>query len=547
MYEFRLVDMMDKIVADMKPPRLEDPLVLFSDDRASFQLAFYADDYKAIDRRGFKITVDWPDCRIRREVLVPVAVPTTGYDDGHYISKTPCMLPDRLEDCHGTFQPVAMQWRGLWIDLFSGDIAFSDERLVSARVSDADGNVVFEDSVRVLLVPAKLDGPAVHHTEWFHVDCLADYYHLEPYCDRHWEIIESFMRFLHDESAADMLYTPLLTPPLDTYVGGERTTVQLVDVEKTENGYTFGFDRLKRWASLARRIGFENLELSHLFTQWGAEHCPKTVATENGRIVKLFGWENSSLDAEYTAFLSAMIPAAIAVLGECGYDAEHLYFHISDEPRAHQMATYVKARGSVEKILAGMIKFDALSSYDFYATKAVDIPVVAADHIDEFIEKGASPLWVYYCVSQGRLVPNRFISLPNYRSRMLGVLMYMNDVKGFLHWGYNFYNSQYSTRHIDPYVTTDADSAFPSGDPFLVYPGKDGCPVSSIRNEVLYYAFRDIRILRTAERLASRKCVMEKLGGRCAFAKFPQDGKYLSRMIGKVESLMADYLRTDMM
>ena len=32
----------------------------------------------------------------------------------------------------------------------------------------------------------------------------------------------------------NLLYTPLFTPPLDTQVGGERTTVQLVDVERQE-------------------------------------------------------------------------------------------------------------------------------------------------------------------------------------------------------------------------------------------------------------------------------------------------------------------------
>ena len=55
------------------------------------------------------------------------------------------------------------------------------------------------------------------------------------------------------------------------------------------------------------------------------------------------------------------------------------------------------------------------------------------------------------------------------------------QLDGFLHWGYNFYHSQFSTRSIDPYLCTDADGAFPSGDPFLVYPGRDGIPEESQR------------------------------------------------------------------
>ena len=44
---------------------------------------------------------------------------------------------------------------------------------------------------------------------------------------------------------------------------------------------------------------------------------------------------------------------------------------------------------------------------------------------------------------------------------------------------------------INPYLTTDADCGFPSGDAFLVYPGKDGKPEESIRLMVLQEAFRN--------------------------------------------------------
>jgi hypothetical protein len=42
-----------------------------------------------------------------------------------------------------------------------------------------------------------------------------------------------------------MILTPLFTPPLNTAVGGEKLTVQLVDVEKSNDKYSFGFDNLK--------------------------------------------------------------------------------------------------------------------------------------------------------------------------------------------------------------------------------------------------------------------------------------------------------------
>ena len=59
--------------------------------------------------------------------------------------------------------------------------------------------------------------------------------------------------------------------------------------------------------------------------------------------------------------------------------------------------------------------------------------------------------------------------------------LYKYKIIGILHWGYNFYNSQFSLEKINPYQVTDAGGAFPSGDAFLVYPGEDRHPEESIR------------------------------------------------------------------
>lgn len=539
MYDFRIVDSLDKIVPSCEVNKLSRPLSIFKNDKVSFQIAYRADEYRSIDHRGFKLEISWPRTRLRKEVLVPVALPTTaGYDDDYYITKIPTMLPDRLEDFDGIIHPVAGHWRGIWVDLYSSEFNDREEKSIDINIYSFDDKLIFHDSVTVRFIPRSLSKSAVHHTEWFHVDCLADYYHLVPYSEKHWLIIENFMKFLHDETCADMVYTPLLTPALDTYVGGERTTVQLVDIKKDKGGLSFDFNKLRRWAEMARRIGFDYLEISHLFTQWGAEHCPKVMAMSENGPVKIFGWETSSLDVQYIEFLEKMLPKAIKVLEECGYPSEKLYFHISDEPRKEHMENYLKVRKSIEPILGNMTKFDALSSLEFYRSGAVNMPVVAANHVEEFMEAGADPLWVYYCVSQGQLVPNRFMALPNYRSRIIGLLIYMHDIKGFLHWGFNFYNSQYSRYHINPYITTDADSAFPSGDPFLVYPGDDGCPISSIRNEIIFQAFRDLRILSTAEKMYSRERVLREIGEKYTFFSFPQNSEYIKDTMERITELI---------
>ncbi|MES9143981.1 glycoside hydrolase domain-containing protein, partial [Cutibacterium acnes] len=72
------------------------------------------------------------------------------------------------------------------------------------------------------------------------------------------------------------------TPPLDTKVGGERPTVQLVGVNVTNGKYSFDFSKLKRFVDMCLGLGVEYFEMSHLFTQWGAAFAPKVIATVDG-------------------------------------------------------------------------------------------------------------------------------------------------------------------------------------------------------------------------------------------------------------------------
>ena len=135
-------------------------------------------------------------------------------------------------------------------------------------------------------------------------------------------------------------------------------------------------------------------------------------------------------------------------------------------------------------------------------------------------------------------VPNRFIVQPGYRTRILGTLLYRYQLDGFLHWGYNFYHSQFSTRSIDPYLCTDADGAFPSGDPFLVYPGRDGIPEESQRMMLMDEAMSDLCALKLLEQMAGKetayRCLEVQEGEELNFEKYPRRISYLTRMREKV-------------
>ncbi len=157
-------------------------------------------------------------------------------------------------------------------------------------------------------------------------------------------------------------------------------------------------------------------------------------------------------------------------------------------------------------------------------------------------------MWTYYCTAQCVDVSNRFIALPGYRHRILGTQLYKYQIDGFLHWGYNFYNSEYSMYPIDPYQVTDSDGAFPSGDPFLVYPGPDGMPEESLRLMLIDEAFADLRAMKLLETLTDRQtvldCLEEDAYGNLTFNEYPRSADYIARVRENVNKRIAEAIGT---
>jgi hypothetical protein len=212
---------------------------------------------------------------------------------------------------------------------------------------------------------------------------------------------------------------------------------------------------------------------------------------------------------------------------------DQLWFHVSDEPHEVHLEQYAKAKEILKPLIQGSHHIDALSSYEFYQKNLVDCPVVATDHIGAYLDAKVKNLWCYYCCGQGYKLSNRFLSMPSYRNRILGVQLYKYDIKGFLHWGYNFYYSQFSRKKIDPYSVTDADLAFPSGDAFSVYPIENGV-TPSLRQKVFSNGLEDVRLLMLLEQRIGREATLELLarvaGMEITFTEYPHDELFFKKL-----------------
>ena len=137
---------------------------------------------------------------------------------------------------------------------------------------------------------------------------------------------------------------------------------------------------------------------------------------------------------------------------------------------------------------------------------------------------------------------NRFINMPSQRTRILGMQLYETGVQGYLHWGFNFYNSVLSTKRINPYEDTCANDGFFGGDSFIVYPSADGVN-RSIRYEAVAEGFQDLRALETLEGYIGREKVVEFLHeqGIEGLLNYPKNGAVHASIKQKINALIAKY------
>jgi hypothetical protein len=528
-WSFRVVDALEKVFGDVAPRPMDTdiPADAFIGEVMSFQVAFKPPtSARPHELEDLSVSVSTGgealQASVRSVECVGCSLPAfPGHDDG-YLRDDPGLYPDLLAPMTaGLVRPQPYQWKAIWVDCVAATTAGAGDHRVSLRIAVASsGETLYRQHVALTVLPRHLPPLDIVNTHWLHVDCLADHYECEVFSDRHWTLIEKFIGKAR-ELDANAILTPTWTPPIDTAIGGTRTRVQLIDIEWRDGAYDFDFTKLVRWIEICRKHGVEYLELPHLFTQWGAA-CTPAIYVRHGELLEQdFGWHVEATDGRYRELLESLIPRLNELLRE-HWSLERVIYHISDEPEISMLESYAAAKALVADLLTGCTVVAAPSDYEFSASGAVEVPVVATNAIEPFLRHEVRGLWAYYCVGQDRDVANRFIAQPSLRSRVIGHQLFAFDIAGFLHWGYNFYSTPGSTAVVNPFLDTCAGGGFLGGDSFVVYPGRGGEPWESIRFRVLAQAMADYRACRLASSLAGKTAVMDIIDpdGTLAFNRF---------------------------
>lgn len=357
-------------------------------------------------------------------------------------------------------------------------------------------------------------------TNWFYLDCLMAQHRTDFFDRRFWRILPAYFANMRAHGQ-DAVYTSIFSVGLD----GDRAPSQLLHISETAPGrYRFDWRDVQRFVRLARQQGIERFEWSHFFSQWGVKHAPRLYHGQ-GKDERLLWRQSTGATAPaYRNFLAQFLPSFHRFL-----NAEELLdcsiFHLSDEPGADALESYGKARALLRELAPWIKVHDALSHKEFAVRGLTDVPVPSINVAPDFVRSGIDCGCYFCCGPRGGFL-NRLMDTPLAKIRMSGWLFYRWPFKGFLHWGYNYWNRAQKREPIDPFALTDA-GAYPNwayGDPFVVYPGADG-PLDSIRWEIFAESLQDYALLQGLD--------IDRDGSLLApfrsFEDFPKNDRWLSR------------------
>ena len=194
-------------------------------------------------------------------------------------------------------------------------------------------------NMRPLVLQKRKDFPA---TNWISADSIWEYYKIEPYSERFWELADAYIKNLTEHNF-NTIYSPIFNARHEIL----KRPAQLLRVRRVgDDKYEFDFSDVRRWIGLARKNGAEHLEWTHFFTPAPTSgRYPQRIFERWDKLGPLL-WppEISAVSATYRKFLEQFLPQFKSVLEE-EQMLDRSFFHCADEPDGDvQMEDYRKAR-----------------------------------------------------------------------------------------------------------------------------------------------------------------------------------------------------------
>lgn len=350
---------------------------------------------------------------------------------------------------------------------------------------------------------------------WQHNSNIARKAEVALWSDRHFEIIEQYVKTLADlgQRAVTVIATEIpwcgqrcfqnLDTPANLF------EYSMIRVEKNDNGeYSYDYSAMDRYIELCFKHGIDKeIEVFGILGIWQAVNDGYYNFTEHSEGIRI---RYKDVDNTFKYMQKSKdIEDYIVSLAEHFKEKKWIdRVRISvDEPWEEEIfkVSFYKIRELVPEF-----KYkSAIGSYEFLDTYkneiAVFVPSVLSflkdtSHFLRLMEENEEIdfLW-YICCSPSE--PNAYLHSNLLEARYLAVLTHFFGFNGLLRWSYNAWPEK--PREDIRY------SSFATGDTNFVYPAGDMSPLLTIRYKMLNRAIEDFELLRMAKRLGKLDAVNE--------------------------------------
>ena len=387
------------------------------------------------------------------------------------LRKPPFDYPDVLLEEEGialaanTAQPI---WISLSIPVDTAPGVYTATATVAG-----DGKFKQVVPLKVHVYPVTINKTRLWVTNWFAMHWKHLEINPEPESEEYYALLRRYAR-----NMADYRQNVALISAIDLANYGVDASGEL----------TYDFSRFDRWVEIFIKEGvIGRIEGGHIGGRsgdWLSDFVASVRMVRDGAVVS----EQVAPDSdEARDFYRRFFPALVAHLKERGWLDIYMQ-HLADEPIKRNCKSY-RALAKLARDYAPELRIiEATHSKDL--TGSIDVWVPQLNYLHEdyehYRERQAADdeIWFYTCVFPQGEYANRFIEQPLIKTRLLHWINFKYGATGYLHWGYNHWTDDDPVTHTTrphngpPYL--------PAGDPWIVYPGKDG-PLASIR----FAAMRD--------------------------------------------------------
>ena len=412
----------------------------------------------------------------------------------------PCEVPDPLLDAEevdlraGVAQPC-------YYRVYVPPDAEPGEYRGFVRAAASDGTSA-EMEVVVTVHPLTLPSRrSLYVTNWFSLDSIARACGAELWSEAFWRCFEEWVAMM-SEYRQNVFWVP----------------VDSVKILERGEGFGFDFSIFDRYVEILLNHGADLIEITHVagFTKWGGSE----IRLRSFRVVREDG---SVAEEPGEVVLPHLLRALEAHLREKGW-LEKTVIHIADEPTEDGIEGWRRVSRFVHEHAPSLKRIDAVETTGFGRDLEVWVPTL--HHYDQWMDeyekarKEGAELWFYTCLNPVGRYPNRFLDYPLIKTRVLHWINYAYGLRGFLHWGFNWWWK-------DPFGEPNPD--LPPGDTHISYPGKGGKPLPSLRLEAMRDGLEDYELLKLLEEEIER--VKHELGGKALELPLEQRALELCRRV----------------